>query len=502
MYNRISNREVEAKVTTAAAAAQLIKDGMTVGMSGFTLAGYPKAVPMALAKRAEKGEQIRITLITGASVGDEIDGALSRAGVIARRYPYQSHADLRALANDNKVAYVDMHLSQVPFFIKNGYFGKIDVAVIEAVGIDEEGNIIPSTSIGCSNTLVEYAEKVIVEINTWQPTKLEGMHDVYSPRRMKETEAIPVVRANNRVGMPYIRCRPDKIAAVVITDIPDGTRSLAKTDATSQKMADFLIKFLEDEVEAGRMPRKLPPIQSGVGNMANAVLGGFQKSNFRNLSVYSEVLQDAVLDLIETERVAFASGTALTISPERLDAFYKSLDMYKHKIFLRPVEISNSPEVIRRLGLIAVNTALEVDLEGNVNSTHVGGNTMVNGLGGSGDFARNAALPVFTTPSTAKHGTISCIVPRVSHVDHTEHDAHVIITEQGIADLRCKTAYERAELLIENCAHPKFRPALREFVARQSAKSGHRHGFAPEDPALWQAAVNEVLAAETEETKE
>ena len=152
MYNRISNREVEAKVTTAAAAAQLIKDGMTVGMSGFTLAGYPKAVPMALAKRAEKGEQIRITLITGASVGDEIDGALSRAGVIARRYPYQSHADLRALANDNKVAYVDMHLSQVPFFIKNGYFGKIDVAVSEAVGIDEEGNIIPSTSIGCSNT--------------------------------------------------------------------------------------------------------------------------------------------------------------------------------------------------------------------------------------------------------------------------------------------------------------------------------------------------------------
>ena len=117
--------------------------------------------------------------------------------MIARRYPYQSHADLRALANDNKVAYVDMHLSQVPFFIKNGYFGKIDVAVIEAVGIDEEGNIIPSTSIGCSNTLVEYAEKVIVEINTWQPTKLEGMHDVYSPRRMKETEAIPVVRANN-----------------------------------------------------------------------------------------------------------------------------------------------------------------------------------------------------------------------------------------------------------------------------------------------------------------
>ena len=499
MYNRISSREVEAKVTTAAAAAQLIKDGMTVGMSGFSQAGYPKAVPMALARRAEKGEQVRITLITGASVGDEIDGQLGRAGVIARRYPYQNNAALRGLINDNKVAYVDMHLSQTPFFIKNGYFGKIDVAVVEAVGIDEEGNIIPSTSIGCTNTLVEYAEKVIVEVNTAQPTKLEGMHDIYSPRRMTETEAIPIVRANNRVGMPYIRCRPDKIAAVVITDIPDSTRPLAKTNADSQKMANFLIKFLEDEVEAGRLPRSLPPIQSGVGNMANAVLGGFQKSNFRNLTVYSEEIQDAVLDLIETERVAFASGTALTVSPERRDVFYKNLDRYKHKLFLRPVEISSSAEVIRRLGLIAINTALEVDLEGNVNSSHVGGDRLVNGIGGSGDFARNAALTVFTTPSTAKGGTISCIVPSVYHVDHTEHDVHVIVTEQGIADLRCKTAYERAELLIENCAHPRFRPALREFVARQSAQSGHRHGFAPEDPALWQKAVDEVLAAEKTE---
>ncbi|MBP3836210.1 MAG: acetyl-CoA hydrolase, partial [Pyramidobacter sp.] len=137
--------------------------------------------------------------------------------------------------------------------------------------------------------------------------------------------------------------------------------------------------------------------------------------------------------------------------------------------------------------------------EGNVNSSHVGGDRLVNGIGGSGDFARNAALTVFTTPSTAKGGTISCIVPSVYHVDHTEHDVHVIVTEQGIADLRCKTAYERAELLIENCAHPRFRPALREFVARQSSKSGHRHGFAPEDPALWQKAVDEVLAAEKTE---
>lgn len=493
MYNRISNREVEEKTMSAMQASELIKDGMTVGTSGFTMAGYPKAVPMALARRAERGEKIRIKLITGASVGDELDGMLARAGVIERRYPYQTNDTVRKMANDGSLSYVDMHLSHVPFWIKNGYFGKIDVAIIEAIGIDEEGNIIPSTSVGCSNVLVRYADKVIVEVNTAQPVKLEGMHDIYTPRPMREkTEAISIVRANNRVGMPFIRCTPEKIAAVVITDIPDSTRHLSHTDEKSQTMANYLIKFLENEVACGRMPRILPPIQSGVGNMANAVLGGFQKSKFRGLTIYSEVLQDSVLDLIETERVSFASGTALTISPERIDAFYKSLEMYKYKILLRPVEISNSPEVIRRLGVIAINTALEADLEGNVNSTHINGCEMVNGIGGSGDFARNASLSVFTTASTAKGGTISRIVTRVTHVDHTEHDVHVIITEQGLADLRGRTAYERAQLIIEKCAHPKFRPALREFIERQLARPGAHHGFAPENPAIWQNAVNEI----------
>lgn len=485
MYNRINNREADAKTTSATQAALLIHDGMTVGTSGFTMAGYPKAVPMALARRAESGEKIGITLITGASVGDELDGRLGRAGVLRRRYPYQTNPTVRDLANSGNLAYVDMHLGQVPYWIKNGTFGKIDVAIVEAIGIDDEGNIIPSTSVGCANTLVEYAERVIVEVNTAQPVKLEGMHDIYSPRRIKETEPIPIVRANNRVGMPYIRCRPDKIAAVVVTDIPDATRRVARTDEKSQTMANYLIELLEKEVALGRMPQKLPPIQSGVGNMANAVLGGLQQSKFRNLSIYSEVLQDAVLDLIETERVSFASGTALTISPERIDAFYKSLEMYKYKIILRPVEISNSPEVIRRLGVIAVNTALEVDLAGNVNSTHVGGSQIVNGIGGSGDFARNAMLSVFTTPSTAKNGAISCIVPQVAHVDHTEHDVQIVITEQGIADLRGLTASERAHILIENCAHPKFRPALRAFLRRQLSGNAARHNFSPEDPRLW-----------------
>ena len=450
---------------------------MVIGTSGFTLAGNPKVVPSAIAKRAENGEELALTLITGASVGDELDGVLVRSGALARRYPYQTNDSLRNAINQGEVDYVDMHLSQVPWWIKHGYFGKLDMALIEAVAIDEEGNIIPSSSLGGSNTMVEYAQQVIVEINNSQSPELEGIHDVYSPKRYPNTEPIPITSAKDRIGLPYIKCDPEKISAIVYTDIPDMNRSVPPLDEESVAIAKNLIAFLENEVKSGRMPEHLPPLQSGVGVGANAILGGLKQSRFRDLHVYSEVLQDSVLDLIDSGTVSFACSTALTISPERRPSFYKDFAKYKDKIMLRPMEISNSPEVIRRLGVIAMNTALEADLAGNVNSTHVNGCRVMNGIGGSGDFARNASVTIFTTQSTAKKGEISTIVPYVSHVDHTEHDVHVIITEQGYADLRGLTAWERAEKLIENCAHPKFRKELHAVIDKLRETMPYKHNI-------------------------
>ena len=110
------------------------------------------------------------------------------------------------------------------------------------------------------------------------------------------------------------------------------------------------------------------------------------------------------------------------------------------------------PEIIRRLGVIAMNGMIEADIYGNVNSTHVMGSRIQNGIGGSGDFARNGYLSIFMAPSTAQKGTISTIVPMVSHVDHTEHDVQVVVTEQGLADLRGLSPRQRAHLIIEKCA--------------------------------------------------
>ncbi len=470
---RVLCNSLKGKIVSAQQAAQLIQDGMTVATSGFTPAGHPKAVPTALAQRAKEGDKLGITLITGASVGPELDTLLTEAGVIKRRYAYQTNKNIREAINCGDVQYEDLHLSHVPVWMKYGYFGTINVALIEAVCIDEEGHIYPSTSGGITATAVATAEKVIIEVNSAQPMCLKGLHDIYTVEKPPNTQPIPLTKPNQRIGTPYIECDPEKIAAIVLTDLPDKTNPVAPIDDDAAQMAKNLIGFLENEVAAGRLPENLLPLQSGVGSVANAVLGGLLHSKFRHLTVYTEVLQDSVLDLFDAGIVDSASTTAITLSPERLPKFYENFDSYKEKIVIRPQELSNNPEIIRRLGIIAMNTAIEADIYGNVNSTHIGGTRLMNGIGGSGDFTRNGAISIFTTASTAKGGSISSIVPAVSHVDHNEHSVMVIITEKGVADLRGLSPTERARAIIKNCAHENFKPMLEEYL--QNACEGCKH---------------------------
>ncbi len=475
MKERIRCEKLRDKIISAEEAADMFKTGMIVGTSGFTPAGYPKAVPLALAKRADEGDRVEITLMTGASVGDELDGTLARAGVIKKRLPYQTNASCRDSINNEEMEFVDTHLSHLPQWVKYGFIEKIDIALIEAIAITEDGGIVPSTSIGNTNVYVQNADKVIVEINTSHPLELEGMHDIYSPKNPPNRKPIPILKAEDRIGTSYIPCDPKKVAGIVISDIKDGNKELAVIDDDSKKMANNLIGFLEEEIKFGRLPKNLLPLQSGVGSVANAVLGGLVNSNYENLTIYSEVLQDSVLDLIDCGKVNTASSTSLTLSEKRVEDFYKNIKEYKEKIILRPQEISNNPEVIRRLGIIAINTAIEVDLYGNVNSSNIMGSRLMNGIGGSGDFARNAYLSIFVTQTTAKNGDISCLVPMVSHCDHTEHDVQIIVTEQGVADLRGLSPKERAKSIIKNCAAGEYKDMLQDYYNRALKNSRYKH---------------------------
>lgn len=469
------------KIISPEEAAEMIQDGMVIGVSGFSPSGYPKAIPLALADKIKKSEKpLQVDILSGASVGDELDKALAEVNGIRRRMPYQTCTVCRkSLNTPGGIAYQDQHLSLSPQNTRYGFYGDVDFAIIEACAITEDGGIVPTTSLGNSPSYVQVAKKVLIEINTSQPVELEGLHDVYVPLDPPNRQPIPLLKADDRIGTTYIPCDPEKIAGIVFTDIPDNVRPLAPLDDTSRAMAKNLIQFFHQEVAAGRLPQNLLPLQSGIGNVANAVLAGLLESDFTDLEFYSEVIQDAALEMVEAGKFKVCSGTALTPSAEWLKKFYEKLPEMKKTVMLRPQEISNHPEVVRRLGIIAMNTAIEADIYGNVNSTHVMGTRMMNGIGGSGDYARNAYLTIFLTASTAKDGTISSIVPMCSHTDHTEHDVDIIVTEQGIADLRNKCPRERALEIINHCAHPDYRPMLLDYYERAVAATANGKGHTP-----------------------
>jgi succinyl-CoA:acetate CoA-transferase len=479
--SRILNPELQKRVTSAEAAAELIPAGATVGMSGFTGAGYPKAVPGALADRIRRhnalgGTPFRINVLTGASTAPELDGKLAEVDGIEMRLPFQSDPICRERINNGTMSYADYHLSEVSQYAWSGFFGKMDIAIIEVVGIREDGSLIPSSSLGNNKTWIEQADKIILEVNHKQQALLEGMHDVYygvalPPHR----KPIMLTEPNQRIGEQYLRCPIEKVVAVVETNAPDRNTPFKQPDDNSRKIAEHILAFFEREIAIGRLPKELLPLQSGVGNIPNAVLEALDSGPYKNLTAYTEVIQDGMLKMLKSGTLEMASATAFSLSPEGLAEFDENIEFYRDKILLRSQDISNHPEVARRLGIIATNGMIEADIYGNINSTHIMGTRMMNGIGGSGDFARNGYLSIFMSPSTAKNGKISSIVPMVSHVDHTEHDVKVIVTEQGLADLRGLSPRQRARAIIENCAHPDFKDQLSDYFERSCATGRGMH---------------------------
>ena len=478
--SRVLHPGLRSKIMSAEQAAALIPSGSTVGMSGFTGSGYPKQVPLALAKRIEafhaRGERFKVSVWTGASTAPELDGALAKVDGIEMRLPYQSDPNCRKRINAGDMEYIDIHLSHVAQYVWFGFLGRLDVAVVEVAGILPDGRLIPSSSIGNNKTWLDQADRIILEVNSQQSLALDGMHDIYyGTDRPPHRRPIPILATADRIGEPYFRCDPSKIVAIVETHAGDRDNAFTPPDQTSKMIAHHIIDFFDHEVKMGRLPADLLPLQSGVGNVANAVMADLEHGHFENLTAYTEVLQDGMLSLIKSGKLVMASATAVSLSNAATREFLDNIDFYRERIVLRPQEISNHPEVIRRLGVIAMNGMIEADIYGNVNSTHIMGTSIMNGIGGSGDFARNAYISLFMTPSVAKNGAISCIVPMVSHVDHTEHDVQVIVTEQGLADLRGLSPKARAKLVIERCAHPTYKPALEAYFDRAMHSSSGRH---------------------------
>jgi len=468
MKERIENADLLRKVVPVEEAVKIVKHRDTLAVSGFTKAGSPNVFLPALAAHLERtAPETRISLLSGASLSDEVENPI--APFVSRRGPYMSSSASRKLIHAGKMDFCDVHLSMFARNLMYGYYGDVDLAVVEVSRIRPDGSVVLTSSVGISPEALHKAKKVILEVNTEGPD-FTGFHDIYLPAvHPNICWPVPITNVRDRVGTPYIEFDTRKVVAVIESKVRDYPVAFKPTSATDEKIAENVIDFLENMRDWMGWRRRLPPIQSGVGNVANAIVGQLYESKFEKIRFWTEVFQDGMLRFIEDdEKFDSASATAISLSKEGMAEFDRLFNRCRDRLVLRPMWISNHPEMIIRLFVIAMNTPIEVDIYGHANSTHVDGSRIINGLGGSGDFLRNAYVSIVHTPSVRqlKDGrTVSCVMPYVRHIDHTEHDVKCIVTEQGYAlNTEIRSPRHRAEDIINKCAHPHFRPLLHQYL--------------------------------------
>jgi succinyl-CoA:acetate CoA-transferase len=463
---RIRKGELLGRVTTAEEAALFFREGMVVATCGTALSGYPRAVFLALKERIKKGDALQIDLLCTGPLGPEVEDALTEVRGIRRRIGTVGSKALRLAINRGEVRFLEGKSGKVSQYARRGYYGSVDLAVIEASGIDEQGRIIPATCVYDAPDWLDLASSVIIEINLRRPTGLEGLHDIYHPGKGR---CIPLNHPLARIGSPYIPLDPVKLKHIVFSDLEDRDAASSPPGERTLRIARNIEEFLEREKER---EGSLPPLEVGIGEILNGFLASLSGGSLSSLIFYQAVATDPLLDLIDAGKVEGISCNSLRFSASALRRFSSRLEHYKPFFIFRPVTLTNSAEMLSRFGVVAINSGLEADIQGQVNSSHWGGSQLIGGIAGSYDFSRNSSLSLFALSSTSREGKVSNIVSRVSHVDHTEHEVDVLVTEQGIADLRALEPYERAERIIEQCAHPNFREGLRNYVEKARLRPG------------------------------
>lgn len=465
MKDRILNDEYKSFLMSPDEAASFIENGSVIGIGGYTSAGYPKKIVRALAKRKEVGNtDFQIEVVTGANVSP-IDRILSENNLVTKRSPMIQGKKMSSMVNANLVDYCEQQMNKMPRLLSTGAFGHIKTAIVEAIGITKEGYIIPSSSIGMVPNLIDAAEKVFIEVNTKQPYNLSKFHDIYRPKKGK---IIPLEQVTQKIGKPYLEVDKNKILGIVYSDEMDEINPAGKSTTTNRKIAENLLNFLE--LEYKHCGFKLPPIQTGFGNLATDVVASFAESNFKDLEFVCGILQEANIELLINGKAIGASCGSIHMTDKVIRAVESGV--LDNILILRNGEITNNAEIIGRFAPITLNSGIELDIYGNLNSSHISGNRIVNGLGGGANFAENAGLSIVILASTGKDGNISNIVPMVSHQDIMEHDVDVIVTENGVADLRGKSDRHRALDIINNCTD-LYKKDLMNYFRNAEKKGGH-----------------------------
>lgn len=181
-------------------------------------AGSPKALPNAIAKRAQEFHQqhkaFQIRLFTGASISAQADDILAEAAAVSWRAPYQTALLLREKINQGEVSFVDLHLSEVAQMVNYGFFGDIDVAVIEASAVSENGKIYLTSGIGNAPIFIQKAKKIIIELNSYHNTRVGELADIVTLGAPPRRNILPIFHTLDKVGVPYVQVDPKKLSAL------------------------------------------------------------------------------------------------------------------------------------------------------------------------------------------------------------------------------------------------------------------------------------------------
>ena len=172
------------------------------------------------------------------------------------------------------------------------------------------------------------------------------MHDIYQPLDPPYRREIPIYKPSDRIGVPVVKVDPKKIIGIVESDKRDGVKPFAPVDEVTMKIGNNVCNFLAQQLKSGLIPPQFLPLQSGVGNIANAVLACLGSNpDIPAFEMYTEVVQDAVIDLMKEGKCKFASSCSLTVSDDKLNEVFQNIGFFHDKIILRPGEITNNPEV-------------------------------------------------------------------------------------------------------------------------------------------------------------
>jgi len=418
------------RITSAEEAVRDIRSGHHVWIHAGC--NNPEELIRAMVGRADELEGVEVSHLMTFGCADYVDPRFSRS---FRQRSLFTGANVREAVNQGRADFVPVHLSEIPRLIETGLL-PVDVALIHVSPPDEHGFCSFGVGVECTKAAAERARTVIALVNPRMPRSL-GDSFIHTSRLNRIVE----------VDRPLVELPK----AGAIGDV-------------ARAIGSHVAELIEDG----------STLQMGIGEIPDAVLLFLKQK--RNLGIHTEMFSDGVVDLFENGVV---TGEAKTLHRSKIIASFvlgskKTFDFLDNNPFVEfhPTDYVNDPFVVAKNDkMVAINSALSVDMTGQVCADSIG-RRIYSGFGGQLDFIRGAARskggkPIIALPSTAQGGRVSRLVDVLaegSGVVTTRADVHYVVTEYGIAHLFGKSLRERAKALIA-VAHPDFREDLRRAAA-------------------------------------